>query len=607
MSGDGELVVLDIKPGVNKDVTEYAAEGYWVSSDHVRFQDGKAEKQGGWVIEQTVQASVSGRSTFYGVARDIITWKGLDNKKYLALGTHEKLQLLYGGKYYDITPVRTTVTAVSVFNTQANSPLITVSLVAHAAAVNDYIVIPTIATIGDNVLIGGEYQIVSVISPDAFMISANVSAAITTAAVGATTTALFLLPTGRRDNGLAYGWGAGVWGRNGWGEPASSGAQVDLTQWSLDNYGQNLIACPRGGSIYQWVASAGVNARAEILTASPTVNDVVLINKTTRHAMSFGCTDALGVYDPLLVRWSDQENINNWTETVTNAAGSFPLQGGGRIVAVQPTRRETLILTNDIVHSMRNTGTEAIFTFEPVGQQAGAISQHCAVDVNGDVYWMGLGSFYKYNGTVANLNTTIDKELFSDGPGSINFSQKEKVFAGVNALFTEVIWFYPSRDSVEIDRYAVHNYTDNVQYTGSLDRTVWEDVGIFQKPYGASSDGELFVHEEGYNDDAAPMSVYLESGWFDIKDGTDMIFIDRFIPDIRRLLGRSIDVTIKVKKYPDAPEEVTKGPYTITDTTNKISLRARGRQAKIIFTQAVTNSDFELGNNRVSIQKDGKR
>jgi hypothetical protein len=607
MSGDGELVVLNIAPGVNKDITEYAAEGYWVSSDKVRFQDGRAEKLGGWVVEQTTQASVSGRNTFYGIARDIITWKDLENKKYLALGTHEKLQLLYGGKYYDITPVRTTVTAVSVFNTSIGSTDVVVSVPSHGLATNDYIVIPTIATIGDNVSIGGEYQVVSVVGADSFIISVANTAAATSTQCGATTTALFLLPVGLQSNGFAFGWGAGVWGRNGWGEPSSSGAAIELRQWSLDNFGQNLIACPRGGKIYQWSASAGVNARAEILTAAPTVNDIFLVNKTTRHGISFGCNDSLGVYDPLLVRWSDQEDLNNWTETVTNAAGSHPLQGGGRIVAVQPTRRETLILTNDIVHSMRYAGNEAVFTFEPVGAQAGAISQHCAVDVNGEVYWMGLGSFYKYNGVVQPLDTTVDKEIFGDGPGSVNFGQKEKVFAGVNSLFTEIIWLYPSRDSTEVNRYVIFNYVDNTAYTGTLDRTVWEDVGLYQKPYAAGTNGSLYVHEEGLNDDASPMSVYLESGWFDIKDGTDLLFIDRFVPDIRRLTGKAINVTIKVRKYPNSPEEVTKGPYTITDTTGKVSLRARGRQAKVIFEQAITNADFELGNNRISIQKDGKR
>jgi len=337
MSGDGELTILNIAPGINKDVTEYAAEGYWVSCDKVRFQDGKAEKMGGNVIEQTFYADISGRTTFHGVARDIVTWKGLDGVKYLSLGTHEKLELLTGGQYYDITPIRAITTATSVFNTSAGSTEVIVSLAAHGAQQNDYVIFSTIATIATNVSIGGQYQIKSVPGADAFVISVNNTAAITTLAVGTCVVTQYLLGTGLQSNGQAFGWGASYWGRGGWGTPASTGLNVKLSQWSLDTYGQDLLACRRGGYLYRWSASAGVLTRASVVSAAPTVNNIVMMHKPTRHVLSFGCTDELGVYDPLLVRWSEQENINNWVATVTNTAGSYPLQGGNEIVAVAPT------------------------------------------------------------------------------------------------------------------------------------------------------------------------------------------------------------------------------------------------------------------------------
>jgi len=608
MSGDGQLTILKINPGINKDITEYAAEGFWVSCDKVRFLDGRAEKFGGWVKEQAVQASVSGMTDLIGVARDIISWKTLDNKKLLAVGTNAKLQILEGGKYFDVTPIETSVSTSANFSTSAGSNLVVVSLNLHTRLVGDYLAIATLAaTIGDNVSIGGDYQVVSIIDANSFMIEVPMTAAATSVEVGSDTTLDLYIHTGLVNNGFAYGWGAGVWSRDGWGEPSAAGVNVELSQWSLDNYGQNLLACRKGGKLYEWVASAGVQTRAQAISAAPSINDIILVNKTTRHVISFGCNDAIGQYDPLLVRWSDQEDVYNWAETVTNAAGSFPLQGGGRIVAVQPTNRETVILTNSIVHSMRYTGTESVFAFEPVGDQAPAISQHCAVDVNGTVYWMGLGAFYKYDGGVQTIDSTVDKYLFGTGSGSINFNQKEKVFAGVNSLFSEIIWLYPSRDSSENDSYVVYNYLFNTWYYGKLARTVWEDLSIFSKPYAVSPNGTLFIHENGKNDDASPMPVYLESGWFDIQDGTEMLFIDRFIPDIRRLADKSMTVTVKFRKYPQSSEIFTKGPYTITQNTSKISLRVRGRQAKIILEQSITNADFEVGDNRIAIQPDGRR
>lgn len=609
MSGDGKLVPLDIAPGIYKDVTEYAAEGYWIDSDKVRFCDAHPEKMGGWVREQAFQVSNTSLTTFHGVARDIITWTDLDSIKYLAVGTNEKLEVLTGGYYYDITPITTVVTAVSIQNTSTGSSEVIVSITGHPGTAGDYVVMTSCTTtVGANVLLSGQYVITTVPNANSFAVSAIPTATSTSTGAGGSLTVSFLLPTGLQSNGGAYGWGAGTWGRGGWGSAASAGVPVKLAQWSLDVYGEDLLACRAGGAIYRWNVSAGPLQRATIVSAAPTVNNLMLVHSPTKHVMAFGCTDAAGVYDPLLVRWSDQDNINDWTPTVSNAAGDYPLQGGNKIVAVQQTRRETLILTDDVVHIMRFTGDETVFSFEQIGDGSGALSPHCIVDINGVSYWLGIGAFFKYDGAIKVLDTTVDKFIFgADSAGSINLDQNEKIFAGVNSLFNEIIWLYPSRDSTEIDRYVIHNYSDNLWYTGTMDRTVWEDSGIFHKPYAANVSGTLYVHEEGNNDDASPMDAYLESGWFDIDEGDDFLFIDKVIPDIRRLNGKNIALTLYLKRYPESSEIITKGPYTITDSTKKISLRARGRQAKVKIEQAVTDGSFEIGKMRGNVQPDGQR
>lgn len=609
MSGDGKLIPLDINPGINKDVTEYAAEGYWVACDKIRFRDMHPEKLGGWVHEQAVQVSDATRTTFHGIARDIEVWTDLRSVKYLALGTNEKLEVLTGGLYYDITPIVTTVSINNAFSTSIGSPQVIVSIISHPGNPGDYIVFSSVnTTVGGNILLDSQYVITSIISSDAFLVSAVSAATATAISGGGSGSVQFLLPTGLQSNGAAYGWGAGTWGRGGWGTPASSGVPVRLAQWSLDTFGEDLLACREGGYLYRWSTSAGPLVRASIVAAAPSVNNIIMVHNPTKHVMSFGCTDISGIYDPLLIRWSDQDNINDWISTVSNSAGDYPLQGGNRIVAVQQTQRETVILTDDVVNIMRFTGDESVFSFERAGAGSGAISPHCVVDANGIVYWMGFGSFYKYTGSIKALDTTVDKYIFRpDSDGSINVSQKEKVFAAINSMFNEIIWLYPSRDSVEIDRYVIHNYLDNLWYIGTLDRTVWADVGIFEKPYAASSQSVLYIHEEGFNDDANILDARLESGWFDIDNGDDLLFTDRIIPDVRRLNGKNLSITIQVKKYPESTEVITKGPYMITDSTQKISLRARGRQAKVIIEQSVTDGSFEIGNMRAALQPDGKR
>ena len=611
MSGDGKLVPLNITPGLNKDVTEYAAEGCWTSCNNVRFRDGKAEKWGGSVHEQVMRFTDATDETFPGVARDILIWSDFDLNNYIALGTTESLTLKSGGLYYDITPVVQSFPSISDrLTTSIGSTEVLVSVTSHPGRAGDYVVFSSLAaTVGGNIYLNGQYAIVTAPSPSTFVVDSGTTAVATSTGAGGNVNVDFLLPTGRQSNGSLIGWGAGTWGAGTWGVGASSSpGSAQLTQWSLDSYGADLIANRRGDGLYRWSAASGPLVRAAVVTAAPTIIDQIKVHSPSGHTIAFGCTDLNGDYNPLLVRWSDQNDINTWTPTVSNAAGDWTLFGGNRIMAVQPTRREILILTEAAAYTMTYTGDETVFSFEEIGESAGALSQHCAVDLDGVVYWISDGAFMRYDGRITILDTLIDKAIFrADSADSINLEQNEKIFGGANSLFNEIIWLYPSRDSEEIDSYIIYNKQDNIHYTGRIDRTVWADAAVLHKPYAASSEGILYVHEESYDNDGAALPVYLESAWFDIGDGDDLLFVDRFIPDIRRLNSKTLTITLEFKKYPESTETVTKGPYTITDTTGKISLRARGRQARVILEQNLIGGSFELGNNRLAVQPDGKR
>lgn len=602
---DGKLKSIQFKPGIQKDETEYGAEGSWVSCDKIRFRNSRPEKIGGWVAD-----SITG--SIIGTARDINIWNDLEDKTYIGLGTHEKLQIIQDSVVYDTTPITTVVTVSDAFSTSVGSLTLKVSLAAHNAAVGDHIVFSSIGTsVGgiDTSVLEADYTITSVSGTDFFYFDTSVTATATSVGGGGTATINFLLATGEECNRATFGYGAGGYSDETYGTERATPVTRNLRQWSVENWGEDLVACYRGGQVYHWDVTDGLGTRASAVDAAPTVNNILLVAQPKRHLVSFGTTDiTTGDYDPLLVRWSDSEDFRDWTPTVTNEAGSFRLGSGNYIVGAEQSKREILVFTDDSVFSMRFIGTPLIFGFDKLGSNVGLIGQHAAVDVNGAVYWMGLNSFFKYDGNLQVLPTTLNKYLFdSDGEGYYNLGQKEKVFAGVNTEFYEIIWLYPGSGSETIDKYVIYNYQENTWYYGTLDRTVWADAGLFDKPKAIDAEtGTLYSHEQGVDDDASELPAYLESSWVDVDEGDEFSFIDRFIPDFRQT--GSITLTLKARRYPnDSSGEVTKGPYTITDSTNKLDFRIRGRQLKLIYEASGVGTDFEVGKPRIRVLPDGER
>jgi len=638
------LKAITFQPGIRKDTTEYLAEGGWVDCDKIRFKNSTPSKLGGWVSENIEQSEKKGAFSsafssafseskysllFTGSIRAMLTWTALDSGKYLATASEQRAELLFNNQIFDITPTRTTANLTNAISTSVrsfsnafasafgieNSTLVTIKHTAHSLVVGDFIDVISQASPAGGITLSGTYEVYSVIDSQNYRIDAGVAATSAVSLAGGALVIDYLLPTGFASNEGITGWGGGSWGTAGaggagWNRPRAGVGSSNMRQWSLDTWGEDLLACVRGGKIYQWDKTNGVTTRLQTIANAPTQNSFILVAQPSRHLIAFGSeVAATGVFDPLIIRWAEGESLTGWTITATNTAGEYRLPKGNSIIGAVQTRSEIVIFTETDVYSMRYVGGNDIFAISPLGTNISITSPHSFIDINGVVVWIGTDGFYIYDGVVRSLPSTIGKFIFAqDSLGRINFAQKEKIVTGINKEFNEVWWFYPLYSSSENSNYVKYNYKDGVWDIGTMERTAWIDKGVFERPYAVNASGRLFLHEQGYDDDAAPMTSYITSGYFDLDDGDSLMYVDKIIPDIELDTNKNILISVLVKKYPHPEGTVTtKGPYYFDDSNNKISLRARGRQMALKFESTATNADYEIGKTRINIQPDGKR
>ncbi len=615
MSGDTKLISIVFEPGIQKNTTEYMAEGYWVDCDKIRFKNSRPEKIGGWVRETLEQYEDSTNNRFTGVSRATLSWSDLNSNKYFASASHLKVELLTGGKVHDITPIRESVSLTNAITTNSSNE-IQITDVNHGTTVGDYVKYSNQGSAVDGVTLSGQYQVINVIDADNYVIYHPVTASGSTALGGGNLDVKYLLQNGAQSNGSLTGWSGGTWGTpgqssQGWNRPRAGEGGLKLRQWSLDNWGEDLVACMRDGSIYQWDATNGPLVPLVKLSNAPEQNSFILVSQPSRHLIAFGSTKFIDdIFDPLIIRWSSQEELNFWDiSDDSKTAGEYRIPTGNYIVGAVQTRGEIVVFTDTDVYSMRYVGGNDVFQFEPLGTNTSTISQHAAIDVNGVVYWMGADKFYRYNGTIEVLPLSVDKLVFDqDGARRLLFSQKEKTFAGVNKEFNEIIFLYQSVGAEEIDSYIKYNYVEGVSDHGTLNRTTWLDRGTFSKPYALDETGVLYIHEEGKDADGVPLEAFIRSSYFDIGDGQDLLFIDRIIPDVKLPSSRNMEIRCYFKKYPHPQASVvTKGPYYFDDTKKQISMRGRGRAMSIEFRVTGTGTDFEIGKMRIGVQPDGGR
>lgn len=618
---------ISFAPTINKNVTEYAAEGYYVSCDKVRFRNEKPEAIGGWaraLFSYDEDYNKEG-TTFNGTPRQLFSWADLLGGSYTVAGTESKVEILYNGIVYDVTPLSEAVTAGSVSVVNTSTGAFEVSLNSHDTSVGDYVVFTSftdtsIASINTEAL-EKQFLITSVVDANHFIV--ETSAAFTTAVSAGGVTVNKLLGSGLTDFTYAYGYGAGTYGTPGvsvsagYNEPRGvedSGIGIELRQWSFVNWGEDLIASPRKGAVYLWDKTNGLESseitRSDVrlaLVSAPEENNFIGLSEASRQLLLFGTQDAAtSVFDPMLVRWCDFEDYTEWTATVSNGAGDYRLPSGSEITFVSNTKRESLIVTDRPVYVMQFVGQPEVFAFDKVGDNASAVSKNAGAEVNGRVFWMGYNSFYEYDGSVRTLPCDIEQFLFAENSeGFINFEQREKIYCGTNNLFNEIWWHYPDKNSEENNRYVIYNYISGSWAYGFLDRTSWSDFGLDIYPLATDSSGNLFLHENGKTNDGTAIKSFIVSSFFDIGDGDVLMFIDRLIPDIDS--DKEVNFSIEAKKYLNCSECVEKGPYAIAPSKNKQDFRIRGRVAKVRFSTSLTDNFWRLGDNRLRINLDGER
>jgi hypothetical protein len=614
------LLRLFLKPGVDKQNTEYGAEGGWVDSDYIRFRYGLPEKIGGWTQFGSTQVN------FVGSVSDIFTWNSLDGSPYAALGTNRKVYVFYGGAWSDITPIR--ATGACTFDTTNGSTTVTVNDVAHGATEGDFVKFSTIT--GNpggipNADLTNEFEIQNVPDPDHYTIISPTQATSTAAAAG-TATATYQINVGGDVSFVDFGWGTGTWGLSTWGTPRPASAALSLLArvWQFDNFGQILILQLVDGGIYEWDPSSGIGTRATAISGAPTKSKFALVSTPDRHLVCFGTESTLGdptSQDPMFVRFSSQENINDFVATATNTAGGQRLTDGNEIVSALRSRGQILIWTDTSIHGQQYLGPPYTFGFQQLGANCGIIAPHASADVNGVAYWMSKDAFFVFDGSVKKIPCTVQDFVFED----LNIAQATSVNVGINTQFNEVTWYYPSLSSDYVNRFVTYNYMENVWSVGSMARTAWTDIGTFEKPLASSYDpldteatittiygltagrSHLYNQEDGEDGNGAAITSYVYSGYFDIGEGDNMLFMQKFIPDFKRQVG-NLTVHLRLRPYPQAAAVASSlDPYVITPTTQFVSTRARGRQIQLRIESTELGSFWRFGTMRVDIQSDGFR
>jgi hypothetical protein len=617
------LLRLFLKPGIDKQNTEYGAEGGWVDCDYVRFRYGLPEKMGGWTNFNNTEAY------FIGSTSEVFTWTALDGSPRAALGTNRKIYVFYGGTWADITPIRHTSTGVT-FDTTNGSTNVVVNDSGHGAITGDFVTFSSVT--GNpggitNASLTNEFQIVEVLSSSTYRITSPAQASSTATGAG-TANAAYQINVGSDKGYVDFGWGTGTWGFFTWGtpRPPSAGLQLNPRVWQFDTYGENLIAQVVDGGIYEWLPAGGLGTRAVAISGAPTKSKYALVSTPDRHLVCFGTESTIGTpstQDPMFVRFSNQEDINTFVATATNTAGGQRLTDGNTIITAVRSRGQILIWTDTSLHGQQYLGPPYTFGFQQLGANCGCIGPHAAADVNGVAYWMGRDAFFIFDGTVKKIPCTVQDYVFKD----LNLIQSFQVHVGINTQFNEVTWWYCSFTSDYVDRFVSYNYMENVWSIGTMPRTSWVDMNTFAKPiactysvdstqtptYGNTIYGltagrtRLYNQEDGVNAVNDPIEAYIVSGYFDIGDGDDMLLMSRFIPDFKNQVG-NLTVRLLLRAFPQASASPSSlDPYVIAPGTEKVDTRARGRQIQLRIESDELDSNWRFGTMRVDIQKDGLR
>jgi len=640
------LIKLQFKPGINRDQANYTNEGGWYDCDKIRFRAGFPEKIGGWVKATS--------NSYAGVARQLLAWITSYSDSFLAIGTHKKAYIEAGGSFYDITPIRTTFTSTdsdNCFATTNTSTTVVVNITGHGANDGDYVTFSGATTVGGIPAdeLNAEFEI-EYVDADSFNITVSTAATSTVAAGGGTSiSAAFQINIGNPDTTLGYGWGTGVWGGDetsptpdrAWGLGSSTPVDLPQRDWFFDNFDNDLVLNIRNGKPYYWergttaLPDTALATRATTLQTVATgagydANDVpskvgqLLVSQNDKHLLAFGAvpygSTAESDFDPLLIRWADQDNPGQWEPQVTNSAGFLKVSRGSKIVRALPTRQEILIWTDTHLYALQFLGTTDVFGLQEYADSISMASPRAVATAANATFWMGRDKFYVYTGRVDTLPCSVRKYVFSD----IDFTQADQIVCGTNEEWSEVWWFYPSESSGNNwnDRYVIYNYLDRIWYFGTIERTAWLDAPNREFPIAAGSSrtdsvGYLYDHENGIEDDTGPMTSFIESSDFDLGDGESFALTRRIIPDIEFIESTSltpeIDMEIKTRNFPggalssDSADRRRIVRTSVGTYTDQVFIRARARQMALRVESDTAGVQWQLGSPRLDARPDGKR
>ena len=620
------LSKLQFRPGINREGTNYSNEGGWFNGDKIRYRNGYVERIGGWVRVSNNKIT--------GIARKIFDFVTLASANLLFVGTEQKVFLEDSGTFNDITPIRSTVTlGTNPITTTggAGSGVVTVTTqAAHGAITGDFVTLASLtATDGITAAqLNTEHKITAVPSDTTFTITTAGSASSgSTAGGGSSGTAAFQINIGITTTVLGTGWGAGTWGRFEWGSASGALSGITLRLWAADNFGEDLIFNVMNGSIYYWDATNGTSTRAVELSSltgasdTPTIARKVLVSDVDRHIIAFGANIiGTNTQDPLLIRFGSQESLTDFTPTATNTAGDLRLSKGSEIITAVQTSRQILVYTDQSLYSMQFLGPPFTFGVSMLADNFRIAGPNTAIAVNDVVFWMGQENFYLYDGRTQAIPCSVRDYVFND----MNNQQSFKFHAGSIGSQTEIWWFYCSSSATEIDRYVVYNYGQQVWYYGTLVRTTWNDraSGLRSFPQATGTDFYLYDHENGLDDfstgSRVAINAFVESSDFDIGDGQQFMLLNRILPDLSfngsTAANPAALFTIRSRDFggdtfTESPSDsaIRTATSPVEQYTDKIDLRARGRQMSIRVENTATEVKWRLGAPRIDVRPDGRR
>jgi hypothetical protein len=631
------FIKLQFKPGVNRDQTDYSNEGGWYECDKIRFRSGYPEKLGGWV-KRTPTA-------FAGYCRQMWNWVTTYSDDLLALGTNEKVYIENGGYFYDITPFNTPLAGSNTFAVNNGIALVTVTTTTP---------LPSNLITGEPVLIAGfasalggipitelnGVRTVTVTGANSFTFTTTTAATSTTSVSGAGYTVAVEIAPGNAIATLGIGWGAGAWGRGAWGLGAPSGG-INLPQrdWWFDNFDNDLVMNIRNGAPYWWARGTTDDPSTALATHAITLQEYatnegftsssvpvkvmqMLVSQQDRHLVAFGAvpfgSTSEADFDPMLIRWADQDTPGDWTPTTTNTAGDLRVSRGSRIVRALPTRQEILVWTDSNLYTLQFLGTTDVFALQEYADNISIASPRAMASAANITYWMGQDKFYAYTGRVETLPCTLRNHVFNN----LNFNQTDQIICSTNEQWNEIWWFYPTADSDYNNAYVVYNHLERIWYYGSMERTAWLDTPLRQYPQaantvGGTTSGYLYNQENGLDDDGLPMDSYIQSSDFDLDDGDNLMLIRRILPDVEfngsTANAPEVTITVRPRNFPgsayssDAADTQRVIESSVNVYTDQVFMRARARQMAFKIRSENLGVQWQLGAPRLDARPDGRR